>query len=164
SRSRAESRAPETSLCLNSSHRRGGSSGPPPGPPSRASRTLSARGRPSPLFPLSGVSGAFRGGARFGGCSPGGGFCAFGAVGPWAIEASGPRMAPLVGLEQARPAHMGVPLGGGHARVAEHLLDRSDIGTSLQQVRGERVPQRVWRHSPTRKRRARVSSHKPSDV
>ena len=38
-----------------------------------------------------------------------------------------------------------VDLGGGHRRVAEQLLDHADVGAAVEQVGGERVPQRVRR-------------------
>ena len=38
---------------------------------------------------------------------------------------------------------MGVDLGGGNAGVAKHLLDDAQVGTIVQQMRGERVAQDV---------------------
>ena len=56
---------------------------------------------------------------------------------------------------------MRVALGGRHAGVAEQLLDRADVGSSLQQMGGERMSQGVRRHASTGQRGASVSSHKP---
>ena len=40
-----------------------------------------------------------------------------------------------------------IDLCSGNVRVAEHLLDRADIGTILDQVRRERMPQCVRRNA-----------------
>lgn len=45
-----------------------------------------------------------------------------------------------VGAPQPVGRDMGVALGGGQRRMAEELLHRPQVSTSLQQVRGRRVP------------------------
>ena len=40
---------------------------------------------------------------------------------------------------------VGVDLGGGEVGVAEHLLDRAEVGAALEQVGGEAVAERVRR-------------------
>ena len=37
--------------------------------------------------------------------------------------------------------HVGVDLGGGYVLVAEHLLDDPQVGSMLDQMRGERMPE-----------------------
>ena len=46
-------------------------------------------------------------------------------------------------LLQSRLIDMGVNLGCGKAGVAEHLLDRAQIGPMAEQVRGKRMAQEV---------------------
>ena len=48
-------------------------------------------------------------------------------------------------VDLAEPVHgdQGVDLGGGDGRVAEQFLDHPDVGTAVEHVGGERVPQRV---------------------
>jgi hypothetical protein len=41
---------------------------------------------------------------------------------------------------QVLPVHMRVDLRGGNIRMAEELLDRRQIGPSLQKVSGKGVP------------------------
>jgi hypothetical protein len=56
---------------------------------------------------------------------------------------SGSRMRPGVGLAQPFDRDMRVDLGAGEAGMAEKLLDRTQIGTAVEQVRGRGVPQPV---------------------
>ena len=51
-------------------------------------------------------------------------------------------------VDLAEPVHrdQGVDLRGGDRRVAQQFLDDPDVGPAVQQVRGERVPQRVRRY------------------
>ena len=58
-------------------------------------------------------------------------------------RSSGPRMCLLVGLAEPFGGDVGVELGGGQARVAEHLLHRSQVGAALQQVGRGRVTEPV---------------------
>ena len=53
----------------------------------------------------------------------------------------------FVRFPQMGVGHVRVDLGRRDVRVAEHLLDRADVGTILHQVRGERMPQRVRRNA-----------------
>ena len=49
------------------------------------------------------------------------------------------------GVDLPEPAqlHPGVDLGRGDGRMAQHLLDRPQVGSAGQQVRGEAVPERM---------------------
>src|SRR5262245_29178270 len=49
----------------------------------------------------------------------------------------------LIGLDQLRGVDVGITLRRAQAGVSEQLLDRPQIGAALEQVRGERVTQRV---------------------
>ena len=49
----------------------------------------------------------------------------------------------LVGLDQLRGVDVGVALRGAEPGVAEQFLDRPQVGAALEQVRRERMPQRV---------------------
>ena len=53
------------------------------------------------------------------------------------------RMRAAVGILELRQVHVRVALRGGQLHVAEQLLDGPQVGAVLQQVRRERVPQRV---------------------
>src|SRR5712691_3027810 len=50
-------------------------------------------------------------------------------------------------LEEQLPStpigYVGVPLGGGEIGVSEHLLNRPQVGSALEQMRCEGVPQEV---------------------
>ena len=58
---------------------------------------------------------------------------------------SGPGVGLGVGLHEAFGADVGVNLGGGEAGVAEQFLDAAQVGTGVEQVRGEGVAQLVRR-------------------
>jgi hypothetical protein len=47
---------------------------------------------------------------------------------------------PEIQLSTAPIGYVGVELRGGQIRVAEHLLNRAQIGAALEQMRGERMP------------------------
>ena len=49
----------------------------------------------------------------------------------------------LVDGFEAAGVDVRVALGGGNARVAEHLLDVAEVDAPGHEVRGETVPQRV---------------------
>ena len=51
----------------------------------------------------------------------------------------------VVQLDQAGAAHVGVDLRRGDIGVSEHGLHRAQIGATLDQVGGKRMPQLVWR-------------------
>src|SRR5437870_13882552 len=68
-------------------------------------------------------------------------------------------MAPSVGFEQPTPGNVGVALRGRQAGVTQELLDRPDVGAGLEQVGGERVPERVRAHPAPRQVRADVAVH-----
>ena len=56
---------------------------------------------------------------------------------------AGPGMGFAVDPLQMGRGHVRVDLGGGEIGVAEHLLDGAQVGASLEQVGGERVPEGV---------------------
>jgi len=49
--------------------------------------------------------------------------------------------------QPALPQHVRVNHRGGHVVVAQQFLDRPDVGASLEQRRGKRVPKRVAAHA-----------------
>ena len=53
----------------------------------------------------------------------------------------------LVDLPQPLPGHLGIDLGRGDVRVAEHGLDRAKVGSVIQEVRRKRMAQGMdfWR-------------------
>src|SRR5262245_8887601 len=63
----------------------------------------------------------------------------------FALSESGPRVRQIVGLPQAGARDVGVPMRGAKRPVAEHLLDRAEVGAAVEQMRGERMAQRVRR-------------------
>src|SRR5690606_18618958 len=58
-------------------------------------------------------------------------------------DSLGARMGPSIHAEQALPGGVRVDLRGGERRVPEQLLHREQIRAPFEQMRGERVPQRV---------------------
>src|SRR5690348_18183814 len=56
---------------------------------------------------------------------------------------SGARMCLAIHVEQLRGVHVRVPLRRRELHVSKQLLDRAKVGAALEQVRCERVPQRV---------------------
>ena len=56
---------------------------------------------------------------------------------------SGPRVGPAVDVPDPFTGEMGVELRGGDTRMPEQLLDDAQVGPALEQVRRERVAQRV---------------------
>ncbi len=67
-------------------------------------------------------------------------------------------------LDQLRGVDVGVALRRAQARVAEQLLNRAQIGAALEQVRRERVPQRVRADAEARAARRHVPPHQPVDA
>src|SRR3954464_14376790 len=59
------------------------------------------------------------------------------------LSAARPRVTGRVHLAQPIDGDQCVDLCGGHRRVAEQLLDHAYVGAAVEQVGGERVPQRV---------------------
>src|SRR5512138_825252 len=59
---------------------------------------------------------------------------------------SGSRMKLPVYLPQVLPLDVRIDLRRCDVRVTEHFLHCGQVGTALEQVRRERVPQRVWRN------------------
>ena len=64
----------------------------------------------------------------------------------------------LVDLPQVLPVDVRVDLRRRNVGVAEHFLHRAEVGAALEQVRRERVPQRVRRHVLLDLRAARRTS------
>ena len=63
---------------------------------------------------------------------------------------SGPRMGPAIDVPDPLPGQMRVQLGRGDTRMTEQLLDDPQVGAAFEQVRRERVPQRVRAHPAAR--------------
>ena len=61
-----------------------------------------------------------------------------------------------VGVLQALSRQVRIDLCGGQVRMTEHLLQRAQVATTGEQVRGERVAQGVRRHLLGQARRARM--------
>src|SRR5207302_9233314 len=57
-----------------------------------------------------------------------------------------PRMRREIHLAEVLLGHERVDLRGGHAGMSEELLHHPNVGASLEQVRGEGVPERVRAH------------------
>ena len=71
---------------------------------------------------------------------------------------SGPRVRRVVDLTQMLLGHQGVDLRRGDARVPEKLLHDAHVRATFQQMRRERVTQRVRRHSSVDPGRSRRTS------
>ena len=71
----------------------------------------------------------------------------------------GPRVGVEVDVLQAVRREVGVELRGGDVGVAEHLLQAAQVAAAGEQVRRERVPERVRAHLRGQPRRARVALH-----
>src|SRR5438093_2771059 len=68
--------------------------------------------------------------------------------GPWSRRRrASPGMRGFVRLQEPGGADMGVALRGREPAVAEQLLDHPEVGAVVEQVRGERVAQRVRAHA-----------------
>ena len=70
----------------------------------------------------------------------------------------------LVDVEQLRRVDVGVALGGAQPGVAEQLLDGPEIGAALQQVRRERMAQRVRADAGPLRAVRDVAPHQPIDA
>src|SRR5262249_3096878 len=70
-----------------------------------------------------------------------------------------PWMCLPVRLQQLRRVEMRVALRGAETRVAEELLNRTQVGPAFQQMRGERVPQGVRADAESRAARRHVAPH-----
>ena len=55
-----------------------------------------------------------------------------------------PRMGPVVGCPQIAGADMGIDLRGDQAFMAQQFLHTTDVGSSIEQMGRETMPQRVW--------------------
>lgn len=45
----------------------------------------------------------------------------------------------LKGLMEMRATHMGIPIGATDARMAQHFLNNSQIGSIIEEMGGKRV-------------------------
>ena len=68
----------------------------------------------------------------------------------------------FVGGPQASGAHVGVDLRGDQAFMAEQFLDAANVGPSVEQVRGETMPQGVGRSPQVEPRLLEVLLQHPS--
>ena len=50
----------------------------------------------------------------------------------------------LIYMQQAVPRDVGVDLSGSEVAVSEQFLNAAEIGSPVQQVSGETVPQGMW--------------------
>src|SRR5262245_28475589 len=66
------------------------------------------------------------------------------AVKRLSLTDSRPRMEPIVHRAQARFEDVRVDLRRGQIGMAEHHLNRAQVGAALEQMRRERVPHDVW--------------------
>ncbi len=73
-------------------------------------------------------------------------------------------MRSCVGGLQARRLYPSVDLRRAHGAVAEQLLDRAQVGAPVEQVRRERMPQRVRRDPTLHRRVPRPRLQPPPDV
>src|SRR4051794_30680440 len=63
-------------------------------------------------------------------------------------SSSGPRMGPAVDVPDPFAGEVRVQLRGGDTRMPEQLLDDTQVRAALEQMRRERVAQRVRTHPP----------------
>jgi hypothetical protein len=49
----------------------------------------------------------------------------------------------VIRIDQTLPGHMGVNLGGGEASMAEEILNTSEVGTSVEEMRCEAMTEGV---------------------
>src|SRR5678816_3741363 len=71
------------------------------------------------------------------------------------------RMRSPIHVEQLRRIHMRIPLRRRQRDVAEQFLDRAQVGTALEQMRREGVPQRVRADPEPRTAQTDVAGHQP---
>src|SRR5260370_19579193 len=69
------------------------------------------------------------------------------------LSGSGARMGTAVNLFEMLDTDVSVTLRGGEARMAEHLLDRAQVGSGVEHVRREAVAAPVRRDRRTQSRR-----------
>lgn len=73
-------------------------------------------------------------------------------------------MASRVHLGEVPDGHVRVDLRRGDGRVAEDSLDVADVGAGSQEMRGERVPERVGADKPREPCALRVPAHELADA
>src|SRR3954451_21968951 len=76
----------------------------------------------------------------------------------------GPGMAPSVGRPQSRGLYSSVDLGRADRRVPQQLLDRAQVGATVEQVRRERVAQGMRRDAALDGRVARPDAQTAAHV
>src|SRR5438094_966794 len=77
---------------------------------------------------------------------------------------SGPRVRAVIGLHQPAEVDVGVALRRREARVAEQLLDGTQVGAGAEKVRGEGVTKGVRCRLGRRAAGQHVALHQPSDA
>src|SRR3712207_1441404 len=81
------------------------------------------------------------------------------ARGALGVLDAGPRVSVEVDVLEALGREVRVELGGGDVGVAEHLLDGAEVAPAGEQVRRERVAQRVRAHAAVEAGAAGVALH-----
>ena len=74
------------------------------------------------------------------------------------------RVGLAIDLEQLRGVHVRVALRGAEARVTEKFLNRAQVGATLQQMCGERVPQGVRADASTCTACSDIAPHEAIDA
>src|SRR5438046_9247801 len=77
---------------------------------------------------------------------------------------SGPRVRAVIGVHQPAEVDVRVALRGGEARVAEELLDGTQIGARAEEVGREGGPERARRRLGGRAAREHGARHKARDA
>src|SRR5580765_4219700 len=80
------------------------------------------------------------------------------------ISGLGARVRFSVDVEQLRRVDVRVSLRRAQTRVAEELLDGAQVGAALQEVRRERVPERVRADAEPRTGGRHVAPYEPIDA
>ncbi len=81
---------------------------------------------------------------------------------PYALPLKTPRVGLIVNLHQFAHAEVGIPLGGGKAGMAQHLLNLPNICARIQKMCGKGMAKAVGAHLPENTRNPRVLLDQPS--
>src|SRR5437899_2634541 len=79
------------------------------------------------------------------------------------IVSSRPRVGLVVHLLETLHRRMSIHLRGAERGVTQQLLDGPQVGAGVEQMRSERVAQRVYMQVSSRPRPPRAPSHEPSE-
>src|SRR5688500_173413 len=85
-------------------------------------------------------------------------------VGVFFAATSGPRVRTLIGFEEAGTGNVRVPLRRADAGVPQQFLNGPDVRSSLQQMRRERMPERVGRGAAARQDDVTIPFHEAPHV